>query len=1346
MSVRNTWFLCACLLGVLACGDDSSMAFDGGNDDTGVDAAPECTTDRTCDDGLFCNGVESCETGTCVPGETILCDDGIECTIDLCDDELDACVAAAPDVDGDGSRDAACLDGDGAPLGADCDDADALRFPGNPEVCDLEGHDEDCDLDTIGARDLDGDGYIDDVCCNPDGEGGMNCGQDCDDLRPNANPATTEVCDSIDNDCDASIDEGVRTAGFVDADRDGFGDATLPLEACPGRPGFVPAGAPADCDDDDPSRNPGQVEICDGQDNDCDDTTTDADGRPVDWFADLDGDGFGSRASGVVMSCEPVAGHTLRDNDCDDTAAAINPAATEMCNGLDDDCNGAADFEVAPGDFEDDDGDGLLDLGCGPPGGVDCDDRDPSAGPGTEETCDGRDNDCDEIVDEDAEDRSWFYDGDGDGFGTDSDPENAPVRSCTPPAGYVANADDCNDGSPNRFPGAVERCNTADDDCDGDVDEDGVCGCPPGLSDCDGDGSCETDTRVDQDNCGGCGTVCAGGPDALAVSCSASTCQIDACAANRADCDGTVSNGCETRTDSIDDCGGCGRTCLMPFGMGVTDMNCEAGRCVVATCEEGVDDCNGQLSDGCERDTSSDILNCGACGNACTMTSSFPMCVSGTCFSECVPGETEDCDGDPSNGCETRLDTPSDCGGCGVVCPVGDAGTFSECRVEGGGARCENQCRDGFADCDGLPSNGCEAPMDPTSCGCPPTTVRDCTTFFPAGSTSVCVGRVAGAARCEVRTCGVGALCNNQCVDTMNDESNCGSCGFFCPAGEVCAGGACACTAPRAICDGFCVDRTTDPDHCGACGRNCNFDERCEGGACVTSCGAPFTLCDTFCTDTNTDPTNCGTCGTSCFTGEVCEAGSCVPECFPPNVRCGGACTDNQTDPNNCGVCGNACPAPGTMGIGTSACLGGSCEVSCQTGRAGCDADPSDCEQNVSNDPLNCGGCGISCGPGGTCSGGVCDRIAAVVTSPTNTCAVRSNGSLLCWGDNGSGQLAAAAPTESATPLLMPLTGVRDVAVGIEAICAVAFDGGSGLDRIFCWGNDGRGQLGHGGISVNTNTPTLVTGQSGVALQVVMGDEHTCGLWDDAGANEIHCWGSGAFGANGDSGAADRQAPIQVFVSREPRQLAAGPDFNCSEPRVVFDGLRLECWGLNATFQQGRTGADSGLPTDSVVMPFEGMSFLTMGQTHTCAIFDGDTGAEIWCWGADEFGQSGIGSGTTGTQNPARTGTPGGRSVRELSMDPDGTCALFDDGSVWCRGANTSQDMIPGGLDPAMSWTQIVDLGFQIKQLSDSYGGHRCAIAHSGDVYCWGRNSDGQCGSGATSTVQGVARVVGLTD
>ena len=118
-------------------------------------------------------------------------------------------------------RDIACTDNDGSPLGQDCDDADANRFPGNLEVCDEGTHDEDCDPTTFGGVDRDGDGYLDARCCNDDLMGDMNCGNDCNDVRANVNLAATEACDGVDNDCDGMIDEGVLVDGFVDADRDG---------------------------------------------------------------------------------------------------------------------------------------------------------------------------------------------------------------------------------------------------------------------------------------------------------------------------------------------------------------------------------------------------------------------------------------------------------------------------------------------------------------------------------------------------------------------------------------------------------------------------------------------------------------------------------------------------------------------------------------------------------------------------------------------------------------------------------------------------------------------------------------------------------------------------------------------------------------------------------------------------------------------------------------------------------------------------------------------------------------------------------------------------------------------
>lgn len=120
-----------------------------------------CATAADCDDGRHCNGVESCTlvgTGNvlrqCRPGRPVVCPAGSTCS-----EQSDRCEAPRIDRDGDGSI--AILSG-----GDDCDDEDPRRFPGNAEVCDADGHDEDCDYRTGGRRDVDGDGYTDAACFN----------------------------------------------------------------------------------------------------------------------------------------------------------------------------------------------------------------------------------------------------------------------------------------------------------------------------------------------------------------------------------------------------------------------------------------------------------------------------------------------------------------------------------------------------------------------------------------------------------------------------------------------------------------------------------------------------------------------------------------------------------------------------------------------------------------------------------------------------------------------------------------------------------------------------------------------------------------------------------------------------------------------------------------------------------------------------------------------------------------------------------------------------------------------------------------------------------------------------
>ncbi|MEZ4237569.1 MAG: putative metal-binding motif-containing protein [Myxococcota bacterium] len=196
------------------------------------------------------------------------------------------------------------------------------------------------------------------------------------------------------------------------------------------------------------------------------------------WDSDDDGDGFGGLT------------------DCDDAEPDVYPGAPERCDLRDDDCDGVVDGPD-PLDpvalFTDADGDGHGDalqpvIACaGTPGtaavGDDCDDTRADTHPGAPEDCAAPDRDCDGSPDAGAVDAvAWTADVDGDGWGGPDD----EVVACTAPPGH-APAGDCDDGAATVFPGADERCNQIDDDCDGDVDEDAV-DAQPLFADGDGDG------------------------------------------------------------------------------------------------------------------------------------------------------------------------------------------------------------------------------------------------------------------------------------------------------------------------------------------------------------------------------------------------------------------------------------------------------------------------------------------------------------------------------------------------------------------------------------------------------------------------------------------------------------------------------------------------------------------------------------------------------------------------------------------------------------------------------------------------------------------------------------------
>ena len=164
-----------------------------------------------------------------------------------------------------------------------------------------------------------------------------------------------------------------------------------------------------DCDDEDPSIGPHAVEVCDEIDNNCDGNVDE--GVTTTHYKDDDGDGYG-RDDAPVEACTTPEGYAPYAGDCDDTDASTNPSQTEVCDGVDNDCDDVEDEGTKIAIYTDDDGDGYgedppVDTSCPdavPAGfsaeGLDCDDDDPFVHPGAEEVCDGVDNDCNDAVDE----------------------------------------------------------------------------------------------------------------------------------------------------------------------------------------------------------------------------------------------------------------------------------------------------------------------------------------------------------------------------------------------------------------------------------------------------------------------------------------------------------------------------------------------------------------------------------------------------------------------------------------------------------------------------------------------------------------------------------------------------------------------------------------------------------------------------------------------------------------------------------------------------------------------------------------------------------------------------------
>lgn len=378
---------------------------------------------------------------------------------------------------------------------------------------------------------------------------------------------------------------------------------------------------------------------------------------------------------------------------------------------------------------------------------------------------------------------------------------------------------------------------------------DGLCrpGCNPTHACATGAECCDSqcvDTKTSAAHCGACGKACAG-PSHTTMKCEASECKVSACDMGWANCNSMDADGCETDiATKVETCGGCATPCTIANGTGA----CDAGKCKVATCAAGFDDCDKNPANGCEAALNT-TDHCGMCGLKCAPTNAVGTCATGTCAIASCNAGFGNCDGSAGNGCETNLKTnTSHCNACGNVCP---STTGTPACVAG---VCKySTCSAGLGDCDG--SGACATPItnDISNCGA---CGRTCSV---ANGSAKCTGTA-----CGVNTCTPGFDdCNSSYIDgcetNLGTLSNCGACGVPCAranAAASCTTGTCTlgtCNPNFGNCDmddsnGCEKSLLADPANCGLCGRTCtvtNGTGTCTAGSCtLVSCNAGYANCD----------------------------------------------------------------------------------------------------------------------------------------------------------------------------------------------------------------------------------------------------------------------------------------------------------------------------------------------------------------------------------------------------------------------------------------------------------------------------------------------------------------------
>jgi alpha-tubulin suppressor-like RCC1 family protein len=377
-------------------------------------------------------------------------------------------------------------------------------------------------------------------------------------------------------------------------------------------------------------------------------------------------------------------------------------------------------------------------------------------------------------------------------------------------------------------------------------------------------------------------------------------------------------------------------------------------------------------------------------------------------------------------------------------------------------------------------------------------------------------------------------------------------------------------------------------------------------------------------------------------------------------------------------------------------------------------------------------------------------NVVAVAAGGNHTCALLAIGTVRCWGANIAGELGIGSVGGNQVNPAVAVSGFSTavaITAGGSTTCALLANG-----TVRCWGANGSGQLGIGASGANQATPvTVITSPNNPlinAVAITASGSHTCALLVFGTAL---CWGANGSGQIGDGTSGGiRATPVQVAGSFSTLEnavsITAGAVHTCA---LLADGS-AKCWGLNTS---GQLGISNTAPSNTAPTPVlgGGGSFtardIAAGRNHTCAVRANGT---VACWGSNDSGQ--IGDGTIGGTRLSPVTVPGLNNVVSIAAGEAHTCVVLSVGVPLCWGLNTSGQLGNGTM--STSPTPVGILGIN-RVVGIAAGGalgssHTCALLADGTVRCWGANGSGQLGTGNTSpssvpvTVPGLANVVSI--